>query len=72
MDTTIKLIPGVEGGRHVYFMDISKKPTENSIQNFRFTFEGTELGWLQAETTIDNLKDSLTEVEVIDETSDPR
>ena len=77
MATTIKLTAGVkvfkisQGAVHVYFLDIAQKATDLE-QNVRITFEGTELGWLQAQTTIDNFKDSLTEVEVIDETGDPR
>jgi len=77
MDTKIKLTAGLKvfkvsrGASYVYLMDIEQTATDTP-QKIRFTFEATELGWLQAQTTIDNFKDSLTDVEVTDETEDPR
>jgi hypothetical protein len=86
MKTTIKLTAGLKkivnpelpsrvGFDHCYFMEIVQEKTDrpHTTHNVvKFTFQGGELGWLQAQTTLDNFKDSLTPVAVIDETSDPR
>ena len=70
MATKIKLTAGLYHKKHCYYMEIFQGAFPVNVVNI--VFEGTELGWLQAQTTIDNFKDSLTEVEVIDETGDPR
>lgn len=77
MDTKIRLTAGLRDigllkKVHIYEMDIYQLHPIDKADHVRFTFNATELGWLQAQTTIDNFKDSLTDVEVTDETEDPR
>lgn len=65
--TTIKLTANVKNKNHVFLMEIFK-----GRDIIEFMFSGNSLGWLQAQTTIDNFKDSLTECQIADETVDPR